>query len=432
MLFRDSDNVPLLNRFYQVIEMENGRWGGDVSKGFLCDNFDGALDGAVWISDGRWSATSGVLQQLCDTFSHTSVAATLNQSAPEAILFDFRLKFLSGERCLFGFGADGADIQNAGTSGYVLVADKSSHCVSLIKKDRDGETVLYTNNAVYFTYGQFYLLRVVWRKDAGEVLVFRHNTLILRANVSEAPLDVNAQYVVFATAGSSVAIDNVRSYIARADAVTLSVGPASSDDLRAQALSGVPACKIKSIVLDAAGYFSPLVEQYVKVDYTPPEPVTICEVPRRAVAASGIMEFSWNASSDPHSGIASYYYAQMSPEGLGRLRWICLGLSTSCSFKLPLWESVFSGIAVRAVNGAGLAAESVSAAGTSGTIRSDDFLCGDLRAKVEVFDLAGRLLRTTDVRRTGELPLDGLPSGVYLLRVLSGGKVPVVYKILKQ
>lgn len=432
--FRDSDDVALRNRFYQIVEKENDRWTGDVSKGFLCDNFEGTLDASVWATDGHWSVSGNALRQACDTLTRTSVAAALNQTLSDAMLFDFYLTMESGEQCQFFFGADGVDVHGPAFSGYALLIDKPNHSVSLYKLAHGIRTLLASNNALYFTYGQPYWLRIVWRLTEGEMQVFRHNAVILQANLPDGSLVANAQYVGFGTTRSSVAIDNVRSYVSRADTVLLSVGADASRDVRWQALAGVPACKIKSVVLDAAGHFSPLVEKSLKVDYTPPSPVIVHEVPRRFYAMEGKVFFAWNASTDSHSGIQAYYYSLVSKDGLAdRLRWISLGSDTCCVVTMPQCSAAFPKIVVRVENNAGLAAVSSPAASSTGILKDCETVnSADRNVKVEIFDLAGHLVWNENVLSVRELSLEGLPAGVYVVRVLADGNAPSVYKYLKR
>ena len=54
-----------------------------------------------------------------------------------------------------------------------------------------------------------------------------------------------------------------------------------------------------------------------------------------------------------------------------------------------------------------------------------------LPARLEVLDLQGRLLFTVPAQETTHVDLSRLPSGIYLLKVVDGGKGSVV-KITKQ
>lgn len=199
-------------------------------------------------------------------------------------------------------------------------------------------------------------------------------------------------------------------------------------------MAGEPACKIKSVVLDAAGHFSPLVEKSLKVDYTPPAPVVVHEMPLRSYAMEGKILYVWNVSTDPHSGIRAYYYALMQGDGLAeRLRWVSLGLGTSCSVMMPHWPCVSSRIVVRVENNAGLSAESVPIIVSAAIIKDCEATTGaDRNVNVEIFDLAGHLVRTENVPSVREPSLEGLPAGVYVVRVLTDGNAPSVYKYLKQ
>jgi len=457
VVFQDSDDVAVKCRFFQIMEKINDHWCGNPAKGFLCDNFDTSLDTSVWTSDGHWAVASNALRQPCDTLTCTSVAAQVNQSTFDAMLFDFYLTIESGQQSLFFFGSSVPDVNAADFSGYTLVVDKPHHSVNLFRWDQGTPTLLGSNQAVYLNYGQAYLFRVVWNTRDGEILVFRHSTLVLRVASPNAASYSSAQFVGFASLQAATKIDNMRSYVSREDTVWLSVGEDYSRDLRLQAQDGVPTCKLKSIVLDEAGHLSPLVEKSLKVDYTPPTPVLVREnlrKPRQFGAMAGQVSLSWSPSFDPHSGICAYYYISYPMEiPSDRLQWISNGLNRSCSFKTRIPSTICTRFAVRAQNNAGLYSDISYASCRSLATDAHDMFENDLdvredariaiqdnmrsiRAlgdpvKVEIFDGAGRLLRVERLSSGMELSLEMYRSGWYVVRVTSENGPPSVYKVLK-
>lgn len=438
VVFLDTDNVALRHRFYQVLEKTGGCWRGDVTKGFLYDCFDGTLSSGIWSQDGHWQVTGNVLRQPSSSIQTSNICASVNQCAAESYLFEFSLAIDGGDSCVFFFGANSQNVNAPGFCGYKLVLNRSAHAVSLYKCQQNGAVLLQRQPNVHFVTGQAYLYRVVWDRIDNSISVFRQTTQLLNVgNGGTAPTS-SAHELGFATWHAAVTVNNVCSYVSRSNAVLLTVGEGSANHLRAQASAGMPRCKLLSIVQDDSGLFSTLAERSLKVDYTPPGSVEILDRvnPGNVFQSSNSIYAEWRPSADAHSGIKAYHYLVefRDLDYPYKLVWTSVGLQTSCFASIRLRVPFTARLCVRAENNAGL----LSAISYSPferydfgmlRVRSLQGVASDLTA--EFYNLSGRLVRTRRLGADGSVPMDGLPPGLYLLHVVSGGVTIYVDKVVK-
>ena len=100
---------------------------------------------------------------------------------------------------------------------------------------------------------------------------------------------------------------------------------------------------------------------------------------------------------------------------------------------MPLLAMASPRVAVRVENNAGLTVVSAPATGGAGILKEYETLNGgDRNVEVEIFDLAGHLLRTESVPSVQAVSLEGLPAGVYVVRVKSEGRPVSVYKCVNR
>jgi Negative regulator of beta-lactamase expression len=434
--FRDTDNLALQHRFYQIIEQNDAQWTGNTSRGFLCDNFDVSLDTTVWSHDGSWLLVEHALRQPSIALSQTNIAASLAQ-VNDAVLFDFYLSILSGDSCWFYFGTNGLSANTTTSCGHKILWDKARHEITLFEVHHGLATLIARNSQVYFTHGQSYLYRVVWDRNHGNIQVYRHGTHLLEATGSVTTSGTNVQ-VGFSTNHASVSIDNVRSYVARGNEVTLTVGAHATRHLRTQAVHGSPTTKVKSIVLDSAGMFSPLVEKSIRVDYTPPIPVhPKIQLNLDRLFWPATISVTWPPSEDEHSGINDYHYILNLQGNPSRTNWESAGLQNSLLITLETAHPCAARVGVKAENGAGLFSpvtftewDKTSPRQTRTNPATD--LADDLAGqRVELYDSSGRLLSVTDTDAQGKARTDDMPAGLYFVRIIPVHGKPHVVKIYK-
>ena len=145
--FTDSDDNGLKWRFYQIMESDGSTWSAHHEQGFLCDNFDCALNGTVWVNNsaGSWTVQDGELCQNNMTLNYSGVAAHYNGSAHTAYLYDFYLRFNGGEKCSFFFNCGNAPSLTSLFSGYEVCFDRVNHTVSVYRLILGAKLLLKVN-----------------------------------------------------------------------------------------------------------------------------------------------------------------------------------------------------------------------------------------------------------------------------------------------
>lgn len=457
--FQDEDDVRVEERFYQIMESMNGVWSANTKHGFLCDNFDSELDSDIWLHDGNWIVENGKCRSSCvngNTFLNVNV--DLDQS--ESYLFDFYLCWLSGERCSFYFNADGLVCENYTGNAYQVLFDKWDNSLTINKITNGSCVALKKIRNVYYSYQQNYKYRVLWNRTSRTIRVYRHAALLGQA--SDMSSVINGRYLSFATENALVSVDNVRSYASRATEVMLTVGSADTCLVRTQALNGVARCKVKSVVVDMSGNFSPLIEKLLMVDYTPPvTPVWIrdkwegelSQLQRGLYACA-----NWAESQDVNSGVDSYDCIITMIEGLNRSsaeKTVYNSLNV-CQLLDVRSDKTFVQVAVRARNRAGLCSDWILSTGAlyqrmqfakvrqfrvepnptrdvvkivpvvkNVELEKDDKYCCSLH------DLSGKVIREWRLSQFDMLSVADLHPGVYLLKIFDDQNVIQVDKIVK-
>ena len=459
--FTDSDDNGLKWRFYQIMESNGSTWGARHDQGFLCDNFDNALDGTVWVNNtsGTWAVQAGELCQSNMTLSYSGVAARYNGSAHTAYLYDFYLRFNGGEKCSFFFNCGNAPALTSLFSGYEVCFDRENHTVSVYRLILGAKRLLKVNEQVYFQFGTAYFCRVVYDSSTGEIVVLRHANRLIRA-VDNVLATTPNSYIGFVTQNASVGIDNLRVYGSRGSSVPITVGSASTCNIQCQAVNNQSRTKLKSVVMDKAYKMSALVEKSLKVDYTPPASITGLTLHTvNVIQADGTpaveVSASWSPTSDAQSGVQRYYFhnSAVGPNTT-MANWVDNGLSCSCYHCYTFHPDQLFTFGVVAENRAGLLSLPTTAIITppkpnAQIKREDMWICSlmsgkrllirsedpsvenvDAVVKYTLFDMAGRILKEGEFDSDVTVNMSGLSRGIYLLRITKGKEVLKTEKIV--
>ena len=364
--FQDSDDVALRYQFFQVMECDHDVWSANPRTGFFCDNFDSTLSYTGWQQDGNWTVQNHALRNSGAQGANSCIITPLNGQSHPAYLFDFYLSMDSDTGdCTFIFHSD--TIASTPSASFLAVTFSQTDNTLVIWKRTNGNTMeLCRVHHVGYALNQKYLYRIVWDKESGRIMAFRHASLLAEMVLPEAVV-WTGNYMGFMADQASVTIDNMRVYGARGDTVLITVGGSVNKMIRRQADHGVSTCKIKSIVMDNAGKFSALEEKTMKVDYTIPLPV-------RGVHAvfkthllgrnmrEGDLQVSWGTASDGQSGIQQYYYLINIEQPTANLKIVrkANGLSTTCQEKMVIPNGCVLSVGVIAEDRAGLTSHAIS------------------------------------------------------------------------
>ena len=463
--FTDTDDSGIKWAFYQIMESDGVGWYAHSDQGFVCDNFDHGLNPDGWVNNNSnpWVVHDGALFQNNASADYVGIAAYHNGSSHTAYLYDFYLKFNGGEKCSFFFNCNNAPSLTSLFSGYEVCFDKSSHTVSVYRLILGAKRLLKKNDQVYFLDETSYFCRVIYDHSTGEIIVMRHANKLLRT-VDNVLATTQDSYIGFVTRHASVNVDNLRVYGSRASSIHVSVGSADTCNIQTQAEYGQGRAKLKSVVVDKAYKFSTLVERVLRVDYTaPPAVVDISLQLDYETLFDGTQQVhvsaSWPPSSDEQSGVCHYYYhnaacnhSQWNPNWTDNITLL------SCHDCYTYTTNQIVSFSVIVENIAGLRSPAttkmvktklpettlnkkpnIQLTLTSGKRvliihRPTDSESGSISKNFpihfDVFDIAGRKLKTGEFIEQTTVDLAHLGGGIYLFRFVQGNTLLSTEKIV--
>lgn len=353
--------------FYQVIDYNGTEWRANADLGFFSDNFDGTLHPEWTNAVGTWDVTGDVLVQSDEAENNSNLYATLNQDDFDTYLYHWQGN-VSGvgtnKRCGFHFMCDDATLPNRGNSYFVWFREDDD-AVQIYKVVGDVFTleqdITYTIDA-----DVWYDFKVVFDKPSGEIEVWLNNEF-LTSWVDDTPL-TSGNAISMRSGNSNFKVNNLKVYHNRATSEIITVGPSGA--IRYQNPNpGTPSGKVKSMIIDAANNVSGISAELVNVDWTAPADVPVVNDGIAAdldvTATTTELSGNWTSSSDPHSGLAVYYYAiGTAPGSNDVVDWTDNWLDTTFTEAgLSLAYGTLYYISVYAVNDAGLESSIVSSDG---------------------------------------------------------------------
>jgi len=367
--FTDADNTGgsgIEKSFYQVLDYNGTEWHANAQNGFFADNFD-SYNASVWTvpaSAGTWAVTAGSLIQSDTTVSNTNIYAALNQNLSNRYIYQFYVKLddassgTNQHRFGFHFFSDNASLSNRGNSYFIFFRQESSK-LEFYKVVNDTFTQTKVVDGVITAFDQWYDLKVIFDRITGKTDVYRDNVL-LGTWTDPSPLTTTGSYVSFRTGNCKAYISELKVYRSRYPSVTISVGAAGTNDIRYQNPDPATyAAKIKSIVNDAAGNLSTIDYYNLNIDWTIPVCNTVNDGTGADIStttSATTLSANWEASSDPNSGIAKYWYAiGTTPGGTDVVGWTDNALTTTVTKSgLSLTDGQMYYFSIKTENGAGL------------------------------------------------------------------------------
>lgn len=462
--FTDSDNAGgtgIEKSFYQVLEYNGTEFRANNSRGFFSDNFDAAIHPDWTVASGTWTITNGYLEQTDQNNTNTNIYAPLTQNLSNRYLYNWAGKIDgtgTNRRAGFHFFCDDASQANRGNSYFVWFrADQSELQFYKVVNNSFGapvHTVPLTTNA-----GTWYDYKVIYDRITGKMDVYVNDALV-GTWTDPSPYSTGS-YISFRSGDCDYMVNNLKVYRSRYPSVTVTVGPASTNDIRYQDPNPTtPAARIKSIVNDGAGNLSAVAFQDVNVDWTPPANVlpvndgTSADVD--TVNTLTQLSANWAISTDQHSDVAAYWYAiGTTPGDSDVVSWTNIGMNTSITHNtLSLTNGQVYYFAVRAENGAGLISNITSSDGQVALITTsleeqqnapglivhpNPFtettvitysLVAESEISVQLIDITGKLIsvvsRQTQAQGKQQVMIDaqqlGLSKGLYLLKLIVNDK----------
>ena len=361
--FTDADNTGgsgIEKSFYQVLEYNGTEWRANHKNGFFSDNFDNAIHPEWNVGSGVWAINGGFLEQTDEANSNTNIYALLTQNLSNRYLFNWQGK-IGGtgtvRRAGFHFFCDSAAQTNRGNSYFVWFrADQSLLEIYKVVNNSFGAAVFST--PITISINTWYDYKVLFDRISGKMDVYVNNTLA-GSWVDPIPYS-NGNYISFRSGSCNYEVNDLKVYRSRLPSVTVSVGAASTNDVRYQnPNSATPACKVKSITRDSAGNLSSVASQNVNVDWTAPSAFFVNDgISLDIDTTNSLSELSanWTISADTNSGIIKYKYAIGTTAGASDItNWTDNGLNTSVTQTgLSLLSNQYYYFSVQSEDSAGL------------------------------------------------------------------------------
>ncbi len=447
VVFSDSDNYVIQNKFYQVCYFDGNQWLARQQDGFFNDNFSSNIN--RWNTvNGTWRTVNGTLVQSDETLSNTNIYTPVKQTAGNIYLYEWRMK-ISGtgtnRRAGLYIMVDNPDTSQRNNAYMIYFRADDNTCQ--IYKAMHNSISLETSDFCQVNQDEWFDAKVIYNTLTGEIRVYKDN---VPASIWEdvSPL-TSGNSISLRTGNASVSYDNIKVFRSRTDTVEVTVG--LDKDVSSQNISPtLPACLILSAVTDSSGNISPVDSTFVNIDYTQPAGVSVADgtgIDVDTVYGNTSLSANWTASTDANSGIAAYYYA-IGTDTLNDdiLPWKNNGnLLTFTEDNLSLQYNKKYYISVFAMNPAGLTSDTVSSDGvilqTTGTELINQpclkiypnpahhFVIVEGTASSPELFYAGKKILHVSIRqiasRKWKISTAGLPSGVYFLKTKQGEKTDI-------
>ncbi|HTL80051.1 MAG TPA: N-acetylmuramoyl-L-alanine amidase, partial [Bacteroidia bacterium] len=364
--FSEADNAGgsgLEKSFYQVIDYDGTDWRANNTQGFFSDNFDLASINSEWSGvTGTWTLTNGALNQTDQSLTNTNIYAPLAQNLSNKYLYNWAGKIDgtgNNRRAGLHFFVDQPTLTNRGNNYFVWFRVDQSVC-EWYKVVND---VFTLEHSVPMTVNanQWYDWKVIYDRVTGEIDVYQDNIYVGNW-IDPSPISTGS-YVSFRSGNCDWQVDNFKVYRSRYSNTpqTITVGNCASCMIRYQNPDpSTPSGRVKSIVRDSANNLSSVAYQDVNVDWTAPLPIaTINDGNSTDIDVSNsstTLDANWSSTTDPNSGLSTYYYALGTTAGDSDVvNWTnTVGNDSAFLSNLSLTNGQWYYFSVRAEDGAGL------------------------------------------------------------------------------
>lgn len=271
--FSDEDNPGgsgVNERFYQVLDFDGSEWRGNHLNGFFNDNFTSTIHPDWTTHAGSWSINSGALFQSDESIGNSNIFAPLTQNNQSAFLYQWSANMTgsgTNRRSGLHFFVDNPTLPNRGNSylAWFRADDNSYHLYRIVNDNLN----LVVNLPVTINTSTWYDFKVTYNPATGRIEAFMNDNLI-SSYVDPTPL-TSGSYVSFRNGDSFTQFDNFKVRKTRTFTAKVTVGPQANKDARFESPNPTQdACRINSVVKDAAGNWSAQHAKNVYIDWTLP------------------------------------------------------------------------------------------------------------------------------------------------------------------
>ena len=362
--FTDADNAGgsgIEKSFYQVLEYNGTEWRANNGNGFFSDNFDLAIHPDWTIANGTWAINGGFLEQSdqSTTATNTNIYAPLTQNLSNRYLYNWQGK-ISGtgtnRRAGFHFFCDDATQTNRGNSYFVWFRVDQSVCE--FYKVTANTFSLVNTVPMTVAANTWYDYKILYDRISGKMDVYQNN-IFVGSWTDPTPL-ANGNAISFRSGNCDYLVNDLKVYRSRLPSVTVSVGAASTNDVRYQNTNPTtPSCRIKSITKDVTGNLSTVAFQDVNVDWTTPSSALVSDgIATDIDTTYSLTQLSanWTTCADPNSDVVNYWYAIGTSSGATDIvNWTSTNLNTTITKTgLSLTSGQHYYFSIKSEDGAGL------------------------------------------------------------------------------
>lgn len=379
--FTDTDNTGgsgIEKSFYQVLDYNGTEWRANNGNGFFSDNFDSVIHSDWTVGTGVWAINSGYLEQSDQANTNSNIYAPLKQNLSNRYLYNWQGKIDgtgTNRRAGFHFFCDSAAQTNRGNSYFVWFrADQSQLQIYKVVNNNFGtaaySTPLTINASTWYDY------KVLYDRISGKMDVYVNNALV--GSWTDPTPYSNGNYISFRNGDCTYLVNDLKVYRSRLPSVTVSVGTASTNDVRYQnPTPWTPSCRVKSITKDVAGNLSAVASQNVNIDWTIPSVFLVNDGTSTDIDLTNSftqLSANWTISADTNSGLVSYSYAIGTTSGATDIvNWTDNGLNTAVTHTgLTLLPNQFYYFSVQSIDSAGLQSTVYSSNGQMISLTSID------------------------------------------------------------
>ncbi|MBS1651317.1 MAG: T9SS type A sorting domain-containing protein [Bacteroidetes bacterium] len=361
----DVDNTGgsgIEKSYYAVLKNTGSEFRSNNLNGYFYDDFN-TLNTDWTVSVGTWSVTGNQLIQSANSVTNSNIYTYVNQTLSNRSVYSFNAKFTSiatNQRLGFHYFCDSASLSNRGNSYFIWVR-QNTNTIELYKVIGNSfSSPVTTFSNVVIANNVSYNYKIIFDRISGLTLIYVNNKLI-GTYTDSSPLTVG-KYVSFRNANSTIAIDSFR--VLRSRPIlsnTISVGVLTAKDINVCNINpATPGAKIISFTNDNAHNISAFSQNTFNIDFT--RPTTILNLNNgltgsvNTTTSTSILSANWSNSTDPNSGVNSYWYCiGTSPGDSNIVSYTSVGLSqtvTASGLSLTNGQNYY--FSVKSLNNANL------------------------------------------------------------------------------
>ncbi len=366
--FSDQDNVAVTSRFFHVGYFDGTQWSANQKEGFFKDHFSTRLSPQWQIQSGTWYLHSSILTQADENNANTNIYAYVTQNAGKYdFLYHWKMKIGgSGDNRRAGiiFMSDNPTLSQRNNAYMVYFRVDQNTCQ--IYKSENNAIHLKTSDACPVGVNEWFDAKVIFHATTGEIDVFKNDTLV-STWIDANPLHTGNS-ISLRTGNAKVSYKEITIYRSRGTTAQITTGNNGEAPYQ-NSSPAEPACRIFSIVSDSMHNLSFVDTVAVNIDTSKPSGFTVFDGTGKededSTQVNTKISGHWTPSKDPNSGIARYAYAVGTTPGSSNvIPWSDNGkdtLFTQTGLTLDRGKTYY--VSVVAVNGAGLASDTVSSDG---------------------------------------------------------------------